>query len=138
MSTIVEVMNSVEQDMFEDWLRQGLVEVTSTSFLRGINFENAYVIFDEIQNADLVEIRTVYTRLKSSSKMVSIGSVKQVDNQKIKKVRGMIPFELYMLHFKHKPSHVRFHTLVKCYRSWFADFADDIDETIRMLESEHS
>jgi phosphate starvation-inducible PhoH-like protein len=57
----------------------GLVEFVTTSFIRGVTFRNAIVIFDECQNATYEELSTVITRLDSSSKLIICGDTKQND-----------------------------------------------------------
>lgn len=57
----------------------GLVEFVSTSFIRGVTFRNAIVIFDEGQNATAEELSTVVTRLDSNSKLIVCGDTKQND-----------------------------------------------------------
>lgn len=106
---------------------------TTTSFLRGINFKNSFVIIDEAQNLDLNELQTVLTRIHDSCKVIVIGSIRQVDNGKMKLYGGLTPFEVYMEHFK---GHLSVqHKLETNYRGKFSNHADDIMETIKVLEN---
>lgn len=63
----------------------GLLEFALTSYMRGVNFENAIVIVDECQNLDYEEIDTIYTRLCPGSKIIFCGDGKQSDIQRYKK-----------------------------------------------------
>jgi phosphate starvation-inducible protein PhoH len=56
-----------------------IVHFTSTSFLRGVTFNNSIVILDEAQNLESHEINTVMTRIGDNSKVVVCGDFKQTD-----------------------------------------------------------
>lgn len=58
---------------------KGLVEFTTTSFLRGTTFNNAIVIVDELQNMTFPELDTVMTRMGEHSKIVFCGDFRQTD-----------------------------------------------------------
>lgn len=58
---------------------KGLVHFTSTSFLRGITFNNSIVVLDEAQNLESHETHTVMTRLGDNSKIIICGDFKQTD-----------------------------------------------------------
>lgn len=107
--------------------------MASTSYLRGVNFKNAFVIIDEAQNLDLGELQTVLTRIHDSCKVVVIGSTRQVDNiKKMKLFKGLTPFEVYMKHFD---GHLSVqHKLVTNYRGEFSNWADEVQQTIDMIE----
>jgi phosphate starvation-inducible protein PhoH len=56
-----------------------IVHFTSTSFLRGMTFNNSIIILDEAQNLESHEINTVMTRIGDNSKIVVCGDFKQTD-----------------------------------------------------------
>jgi predicted ribonuclease YlaK len=56
-----------------------IIHFTSTSFLRGVTFNNSLVIVDEAQNLEQHEINTVMTRIGDNSKMIICGDFKQTD-----------------------------------------------------------
>lgn len=58
---------------------RGVVNFTSTSYLRGLTFNNAIVIVDEIQNMQWGELDTVMTRLGDNSKIIFCGDYRQTD-----------------------------------------------------------
>lgn len=66
-------------DAYDLLKQKGLVEFTSTSFLRGLTIDNSIVIVDEVQNQKYSELRTVITRLGENSKIVLCGDTKQDD-----------------------------------------------------------
>lgn len=140
MAPIADALELIKPGTFEDWSlsnEEGGAKIVplTTSYVRGTTWDRAFVIFDEIQNADLEEIQAVFTRCTDTSKVVAIGSVRQCDNKRIRKYKGRLPFEVYMEHFANKQG-VSFHTLVTCYRGWFADHADDIQQTVDRILGE--
>jgi len=58
---------------------KGLIQFTTTSFLRGITFNNAIVIVDECQNLEYNELYTTITRLGNESKLIICGDFRQTD-----------------------------------------------------------
>jgi phosphate starvation-inducible protein PhoH len=61
-------------------LRQkNIIEFNSTSFLRGLTFDNTIIILDEFQNMSFQELDTVVTRFGDNCKMVIIGDTGQDD-----------------------------------------------------------
>lgn len=55
------------------------IEFHSTSFLRGMTFDNAYVIVDEYQNMNAHELETVVTRVGCNTHLVLCGDSDQSD-----------------------------------------------------------
>lgn len=136
MVPVADALNLLGYGTYESWASEfsgepRLVTLT-TAFVRGVTWENTFVIIDEAQNFDLEELQATYTRCSKTSKVVTIGSVRQVDNRKVKRIAGLTPFEVFMKHFEGMEG-VSFHTLENCYRGWFADHADDIQETVKKL-----
>lgn len=109
------------------------IEMMSTSYLRGVNFKNAYVIIDEAQNLDLNELQTALTRIHDSCKVVVIGSTRQVDcAKKLTYYSGLTPFEVYMKHFE---GHLSVqHKLEINYRGEFSNWADEVGQTVDRLK----
>lgn len=58
---------------------KGMITFTTTSFLRGITFNKAIVIVDELQNMTFPELDTVMTRLGDQSKVMFCGDFRQTD-----------------------------------------------------------
>jgi phosphate starvation-inducible PhoH-like protein len=55
------------------------IEVAPLAFMRGRTLSNAFVIVDEAQNATVLQMKMVLTRLGEGSKMVVTGDPSQVD-----------------------------------------------------------
>ncbi|MFZ5951935.1 MAG: PhoH family protein [Candidatus Rifleibacteriota bacterium] len=64
---------------FEQFLRQGIIEITPLAYMRGRTFNESFVILDEAQNTTLAQMRMILTRLGYGSKMVVTGDHTQVD-----------------------------------------------------------
>lgn len=71
---------------------KGLVQFSTTSFLRGITFNNAIVIVDECQNMAFGELDTIMTRLGDKSKVIFCGDFRQTDLINEKEKNGLLKF----------------------------------------------
>jgi len=71
---------------------KGLIEFTTTSFLRGTTFNNAIVIVDELQNMTFPELDTVMTRMGEKSKVMFCGDFRQTDLTKEAEKSGIKHF----------------------------------------------
>lgn len=67
--------NSTYQDMKD----VGLIEFMSTSFIRGLTWDNAIVIVDEAENMTFHEIDSIMTRMGENSRIIFTGDIKQTD-----------------------------------------------------------
>jgi phosphate starvation-inducible protein PhoH len=61
---------------------KGLITFTTTSFLRGVTFNNAIVILDEAQNLTFSELYTTMTRMGDKSRLIVSGDFRQTDLKK--------------------------------------------------------
>lgn len=71
---------------------QGYVEFISTSFIRGMSFDDAIIIVDEMQNMNFEEIDTVMTRVGYRSKIIWCGDYRQTDLRKGNDKSGILKF----------------------------------------------
>jgi phosphate starvation-inducible PhoH-like protein len=53
--------------------QKGMVKFESTSFLRGLTYDNSLVILDEAQNANYAELYSVITRIGENSRIIIVG-----------------------------------------------------------------
>lgn len=74
------------------------VVFTSTSMKRGVNFRNAVVILDEVQNYNFGELNTMVTRLNESCRLIITGDLAQCDLNTRKEVSGMLQFYKMLPH----------------------------------------
>jgi phosphate starvation-inducible PhoH-like protein len=81
------------KDAWDRLEEQGHIEFISTSFIRGMSFDNAIIIVDEMQNMTFEEIDTVMTRVGNESKIIWCGDYRQTDlNKKKNDVSGLLKF----------------------------------------------
>jgi len=134
MQPFVKALDYVKPGTYEAWAEQQKAFAITPTFERGVTYENAFVIIDEAQSMSLEELQTIYTRLADSCKVVTTGSLLQIDDAKLRKYHGFTPFEIYMSHFEGE--RVTFHKLEKNYRGWFSNHADMVKKTIALLGGE--
>jgi phosphate starvation-inducible protein PhoH and related proteins len=69
----------VELERAEKMLETGVVEVAPLAFMRGRTLNDAFIIFDEAQNATSAQVKMFLTRIGFNSKAVITGDVTQID-----------------------------------------------------------
>lgn len=76
-----EIVNELCQrgDAWDIMTKKGMVEFVTTSYVRGITISDAFVIFDEFQNADREELVSLLTRIGENSNIILCGDTKQSD-----------------------------------------------------------
>jgi len=81
------------KDAWDRLEEQHHIEFISTSFIRGMSFDNAIIIVDEMQNLTFEEIDTVITRVGHMSKIIWCGDYRQTDlNKKRNDMSGILKF----------------------------------------------
>jgi len=80
---LVPIMDAIykliPQIIADDLIDAGKIEIASISFVRGRNFENAYVIVDEAENLDRKSFYLLLTRVCEGSKIIFCGDSSQID-----------------------------------------------------------
>ncbi len=71
---------------------QGSLFFLSTSFLRGLTFDNSIIIVDECQNLNFHELDTIVTRVGQDSRIVFCGDFDQTDLTKTTERNGLHDF----------------------------------------------
>lgn len=80
-------------DAYQRLEEQHYIEFISTSFIRGMSFDDAIIIVDEMQNLTFEEIDTVMTRVGYRSKIIWCGDYRQTDlNKKKNDMSGILKF----------------------------------------------
>jgi phosphate starvation-inducible protein PhoH len=80
------------KDAWDRLEEQGYVQFVSTSFIRGMSFDDAIIIVDEMQNMNFEEIDTVMTRVGYRSKILWCGDYRQTDLRKNNDKSGILKF----------------------------------------------
>jgi len=79
-------------NLYDRLKAQGSLYFLSTSFLRGLTFDNSIIIVDECQNMNFHELDTIITRVGQDSKIVFCGDFDQSDLQKTNEKNGLHDF----------------------------------------------
>jgi predicted ribonuclease YlaK len=89
------------KDAWDRLEEQGHIQFISTSFIRGMSFDNAIILVDEMQNLNYEEIDTVMTRVGHMSKIIWCGDYRQTDLTKRRTdVTGILKFFDIAQHMK--------------------------------------
>ena len=75
-------------DSYDILKKKGIVHFTSTSFVRGINLNDAVIIVDECQNMTYHELDSIITRLEDNCRIYFCGDMRQADLYK----NGLVDF----------------------------------------------
>ena len=67
------------RNAYEELKEQHKIEFISTSFIRGMSFDDAIIMVDECQNLNWEELSTIMTRVSYRSKIVFCGDYRQTD-----------------------------------------------------------
>ena len=87
--------------------KRGIIEFRTTSYLRGLTYDKAIVIVDEIQNMNMAELDTIMTRIGETTRIIFSGDYRQTDLQKDKEKEGLKKF-LRILTKLNDFSHIEF------------------------------
>ena len=88
-----EMQNEQQFNNLYDKLKgQGTLYFLSTSFLRGLTFDNTIIIVDECQNLNFHELDTIITRVGQDSKIIFCGDFDQTDLVKQNERNGLHDF----------------------------------------------
>lgn len=69
------------KDAYQVLKTEGMIEFKTSSFVRGLTFDNAVIIVDECQSMTYHELDSIITRVGESSKIIFCGDTKQDDLQ---------------------------------------------------------
>lgn len=70
----IEMINNIStKHKYRALISQGILEFHPTSYLRGMTFDDAYIIADEFQNFSEHEFETIVTRVGVNSHLIAVG-----------------------------------------------------------------
>ncbi|MCB9058140.1 MAG: PhoH family protein [Calditrichae bacterium] len=114
-------------DTEEGWkklLDSGVIEMMNLADVRGADLANSFVIFDEAQNANPFQMRTLGTRLGEDTKLIVLGDPTQIDSIYLDKYSNAL-INLYENSLKNPTSFIAHICLVQMVRShtskWFEE-----------------
>jgi predicted ribonuclease YlaK len=105
-----KVDNLVYPDPYDRLMTQHNLDFASTSFVRGLTFDDTVVIVDECQNLNWEELDTIITRVGDHSRIVFCGDYRQTDLRKGTEREGLFNF---MEIVRHMNSYARVEFTVK-------------------------
>lgn len=85
-----ELFNDIKA--YDKLMCNNYVSFESTSYIRGVTFDNSIVIVDEMQNLNFHELDSVITRIGHSTKIIFCGDYKQSDFKTEKDKQGINTF----------------------------------------------
>ena len=69
-----------------------MIEFQTTSFIRGMTYNNCIIILDEMQNCTFGELDSIITRIGKNCKIIFSGDFRQTDFIKDSDKRGLLDF----------------------------------------------
>jgi phosphate starvation-inducible PhoH-like protein len=66
-------------DAYEYLKNKGMIEFISTSYIRGLTFDDCIIIVDEVQNLEWNELYAIMTRIGQNCRIIFCGDYKQSD-----------------------------------------------------------
>lgn len=79
-------------DAYDILKQKDLIQFESTSFLRGLTYNDSLIFVDEIENMAFHELNTIFTRIGENTKIIFAGDIKQCDLNERKETSGMADF----------------------------------------------
>ncbi len=112
------------EEGYKKLLDSGVIELINLADVRGADLANSIVIFDEAQNANPFQMRTLGTRLGEHTKLIVLGDPTQIDSVYLDKYSNAL-INLYENSLKNPAPFIGQICLVQMVRShvskWFED-----------------
>jgi len=116
--------NADTEEGYKKLLDSGVIEFLNLADVRGADLANAFVIFDEAQNANPFQMRTLGTRLGEDTKLIVLGDPTQIDSVYLDKYSNAL-INLYENSMRNPSTFIAQICLVQMVRShtskWFED-----------------
>lgn len=111
------------EELLEHLTYAGKLEICPPTYLRGRSLPNSFIIVDEVQNLTRHEIKTIATRLGDNSKLVVLGDVNQIDNDRLDSMDNGLTHIIEAFKNETCAAHI---TFLKGERSTFSSLAADL------------
>jgi PhoH-like ATPase len=109
---------------YQKLLDSGIVELINLADVRGADLSGAFIIFDEAQNANPFQMRTLGTRLGENTKLIVLGDPTQIDSIYLDKYSNAL-INLYLNAINHPEPFLAQVCLIQMVRShtsrWFEE-----------------
>lgn len=80
MYPVMEIISQqVGTEAAVEFIEKGNIQVMPLAYMRGVTFQNCYVVADEMQNATSSQMRMILTRVGEKCKLVLTGDTEQSD-----------------------------------------------------------
>ena len=89
-STYYLIDKIIGRENREKMVKEGVIQPLALAFLRGVNIDNAILVFEEAQNASLKQMKTLLTRIGYNAKFIISGDLKQIDRFRNNGESGLI------------------------------------------------
>lgn len=80
MEPVMAVVNKfLTKEEFDKLEKEGKIEVRSLAYLRGLTFDDSFIVIDEAENCDFKNLKLIITRIGKNSKLIIQGDESQTD-----------------------------------------------------------
>lgn len=111
------------QEGFEQIQHQGILDVQAISHIRGRSIPDSFIIVDEAQSLNQLEIKTILTRAGEGSKIVLCGDPSQIDSPYLDEYSNGLAYVIDKFRGEPISGHI---TLTKGERSDLAELAAEL------------
>ncbi|MAG39199.1 hypothetical protein CMO90_03885 [Candidatus Woesearchaeota archaeon] len=88
-----KALSELKSGEMEDYLLDNeFIEIQPLQHIRGRSRENVYMIIDEAQNLDPLEVKTIITRIGDNSKIILTGDPQQIDKKGLNELTNGLCF----------------------------------------------
>ena len=120
--------DKVDDTGYQQFLDSGIIELINLADVRGADLSNAILIFDEAQNANPFQMRTLGTRLGDNTKLIVLGDPTQIDSIYLDKYSNAL-VNLYLNALKSPASFLAQICLIQMVRSHTSKWFETIIQT---------
>lgn len=110
---------------YQKLLDSGVIELINLADVRGADLADAIIIFDEAQNANPFQMRTLGTRLGDNTKLIVLGDPTQIDSIYLDKYSNAL-INLYLNSIKNPASFLAQVCLIQMVRSYTSRWFEEV------------
>lgn len=110
---------------YQKLLDSGVIELINLADVRGADLADAIIIFDEAQNANPFQMRTLGTRLGDNTKLIVLGDPTQIDSIYLDKYSNAL-INLYLNSIKHPATFLGQVCLIQMVRSYTSRWFEEV------------